>query len=89
MQRQGQESLYEVGDVTLGYFLLAMAYHQTGDCVRTMEYYRTAVRGMDTTRPMDTELMILRSKAETLLGMTNHSAPTRKKEVDAKRRSKP
>ncbi len=55
---QGQESLYGAGDVALGWFVLAMAYHQTGDRAASLSCYRAAAREMDTKRPREPELMI-------------------------------
>jgi hypothetical protein len=79
-RNQLQDPLYGAGDVALGYFLLAMAYHQTGDCVRAMVSYRIAVQMMDTCRPSDYELMILRAEAADLLGMTEKPRSAGKKE---------
>ncbi len=88
-ERHGTESLYGAGDIALGCFVLAMAYHHAGDGARALDRYRSATRVMNTSRPSDTELAIFRAEAAALLGVTDHPMSTREKEENDKQHSTP
>jgi tetratricopeptide (TPR) repeat protein len=89
VQRPESPSLYGAGDVGLGWFFMAMAYHQAGDRARALDCYRTAARVMDTSRPRDPELMNVRAEAAALLGRSDDPPPTGQMEENAKQRLKP
>jgi serine/threonine protein kinase/tetratricopeptide (TPR) repeat protein len=88
-QRPERGMLYGAGDIGLGWFFLAMAYHQTGDRARALDCYRTAVRVMDTSRPRDAELLNVRAEATAQLDLTDQPAPTAKEEYSARQHLKP
>ncbi len=73
-----------------GWFFLAMACRQKAEEEKARSWYDKAVqwmdknlRWMDKTRLQDDELRRFRDEAEALLGVTDHSTPTAKKEEDA------
>ena len=86
-RRKDRTPTYWSSDVLLVSFVLAMAYHKTGDRVRALDYYRTAAREMDITRPRDAELMVVRAESAALLGVTEHPNSTGRKEDDTPQHS--
>jgi serine/threonine-protein kinase len=63
-----QHLLYGAGDLALGQFVLAMAYHRTGQRTRGLESFDAGVRIMQTTCSRVAEIMIFRAEAAALLG---------------------
>jgi tetratricopeptide (TPR) repeat protein len=71
------------------HFFLAMAHWKKGDKAKARSWYDKAVHWMEETKSQGDELPRFRDEAAALLGVTDRSTSTARKEKDAKQTSKP
>jgi len=72
-----------------GWYHLAMAYWQKGDKEQARQWCTKAAAWMEKNQAKNDDFVRLRDEAAAMLGVTDHPAPTGKKEESTTRSSKP